>query len=62
MIKSEMSPVFFQDFTDGNIKFLRLAPVVAVVSFSFGIKHSYNVITNPVQVKIINTSLTPITI
>ena len=32
--------------------------VVVVVSFSFGIKHSYNMI----QVKIINPSLTPITI
>ena len=36
--------------------------VVLVVTFSFGIKHSYNMITNPIQVKIINPSLTPITI
>ena len=36
--------------------------VVVVVPFFFGIKHSYNIITNPIQVKIINPSLTPITI
>ena len=30
--------------------------------FSFGTKHSYNIITNPIQVKITNPSLIPITI
>ena len=33
-----------------------------VVPFSFGIKHSHNMKTIPIQVKIINPSLTPITI
>ena len=28
--------------------------VIVVVVFSFGIKHSYNMITYPIQVKIIN--------
>ena len=36
--------------------------LVAVESFSFGIKHSYNMITNPIQVNIINLSLTTITV
>ena len=36
--------------------------VVVVVVFSFGIKHSHNMTTNPIQVKIRNPSLASITI
>ena len=34
--------------------------VTVAVSVSFGIKHSYNMITNPIQVKVINPNLTSI--
>ena len=36
--------------------------IVVVVVFSFGIKHSPNMTTNPIQVKIRNPSLASITI
>ena len=39
-----------------------LIVVIVIVSFNLEIKHSYNTITNPIQVKILNLSLTLITV
>ena len=43
-------------------KWLRLDQTIRNLTFSFGVKHSYNIIINPLQVEIINPSLTHITI